>query len=131
MQDQSAKPWDRQSSTPTSPKAVAHHGVQGYQGQEQQAQPSDQGQQEKKVQHGGQCSINTGQNQQQPAGKSGYWYEHIEHNGQSSFLQAQYKDTYKVFRNVVSDYGADNTGSRDASEAIQKAIEGKSSSRYP
>lgn len=72
--------------------------------------------------------MNGAQQNQQPAAQSGYWYEQIEHNGQSSFLQAQYKDAYKVFRNVVKDYGADNTGARDASDAIQKAIEGKS---YP
>lgn len=65
------------------------------------------------------------QQQQQSADQSGYWYEHIKHNGQSSFLQAEYKDNYKVFRNVVKDFGADNTGNRDASEAIQNAIEGK------
>lgn len=124
LQDQSAKPRVRQSSTPASPKTVAHHGKQGHQEQAQKSEPSQQG---KQVQHGGQCSLEGSQKQQQqqPEGKSGYWYEHIKHEGQSSFLQAQYKDTYKVFRNVVSDYGADNTGSRDASEAIQKAIEGK------
>jgi hypothetical protein len=36
-----------------------------------------------------------------------------------------YKDKYKVVRNVVTDYGADNTGQKDASSAIQTAIRGK------
>lgn len=53
-----------------------------------------------------------------------YWYEEIEHNGESSFLQGQFKDQYTVFRNVVNDYGADNTGSVDAGAAIQAAIDG-------
>lgn len=30
---------------------------------------------------------------------------------------------YKVFRNVVTDYGADNTGKKDATAAIQRAID--------
>ncbi|KAA8645849.1 hypothetical protein EYZ11_010007 [Aspergillus tanneri] len=54
---------------------------------------------------------------------SGYWYEEVEHNGQSSFLSSDYKDKYAVFRNVVTDFHADNTGQRDASLAIQKAIQ--------
>lgn len=54
----------------------------------------------------------------------GYWYANIEHNGQSSFLDSGHKEEYKVFRNVVEDYGADNTGSRDAALAIQAAIHG-------
>ncbi|KAE8355149.1 pectate lyase superfamily protein-domain-containing protein [Aspergillus coremiiformis] len=54
---------------------------------------------------------------------SGYWYEKIEHNGQSSFLSSDYKGNYKVFRDVVMDYQADNTGNQDAASAIQKAIE--------
>ncbi|GMG41053.1 unnamed protein product [Aspergillus oryzae var. brunneus] len=57
-------------------------------------------------------------------GSSGYWYEKIEHNDQSSFLSSEYKDSYKVFRNVVSDYKADNTGNQDSAPAIQRAIEG-------
>lgn len=36
-----------------------------------------------------------------------------------------YKQNYKVFQNVVSDYGANNTGQSDASSAIQSAIRGK------
>ncbi|KAL4924517.1 glycoside hydrolase family 55 protein [Aspergillus undulatus] len=53
---------------------------------------------------------------------SKYWYEEIEHNGESSFLVPGYKENYKVFRNVITDYGADNTGQSDASSAIQSAI---------
>jgi glucan 1,3-beta-glucosidase len=55
---------------------------------------------------------------------STFWYEAITHNGESSFLDSSYKANYKVFRNVVSDYGADNTGATDASKAIQNAING-------
>ncbi|KAL3475080.1 pectate lyase superfamily protein-domain-containing protein [Aspergillus californicus] len=55
-------------------------------------------------------------------GSTKYWYEEIEHNGESSFLVPGYKDKYKVFRNVVKDYGADNTGQNDTSSAIQNAI---------
>ncbi|KAL2867003.1 glycoside hydrolase family 55 protein [Aspergillus lucknowensis] len=55
-------------------------------------------------------------------GSTKYWYEEIEHNGESSFLVPGYKDKYKVVRNVVVDYGADNTGQNDASSAIQSAI---------
>ncbi|KAL5332849.1 pectate lyase superfamily protein-domain-containing protein [Aspergillus crustosus] len=56
------------------------------------------------------------------SGTSKFWYEEIQHNGQSSFLIPGYKDKYKVFRNVITDYGADNTGKSDASSAIQGAI---------
>ncbi|KAL2807683.1 hypothetical protein BJX63DRAFT_63436 [Aspergillus granulosus] len=56
---------------------------------------------------------------------SKFWYEEITHNGESSFLVPGYKENYKVFRNVVTDYGADNTGQTDASSAIQTAIRGK------
>lgn len=57
-------------------------------------------------------------------GSSKYWYEEIEHGGESSFLATEYKNNYKVFRNVVTDFGADNTGQKDSSEAIQAAING-------
>ncbi|EAW11685.1 putative exo-beta-1,3-glucanase [Aspergillus clavatus NRRL 1] len=57
-----------------------------------------------------------------PDSPSKFWYETIAHNGQSSFLDGTYKNNYRVFRNVVTDYGADNTGTRDASAAIQNAI---------
>ncbi|KAL4800589.1 pectate lyase superfamily protein-domain-containing protein [Aspergillus venezuelensis] len=56
------------------------------------------------------------------SGSTKYWYEEIEHNGESSFLSPSYKANYKVFRNVITDYGADNTGQNDASAAIQSAI---------
>ncbi|KAL4918595.1 pectate lyase superfamily protein-domain-containing protein [Aspergillus aurantiobrunneus] len=56
------------------------------------------------------------------SGSSKFWYEEIEHNGESSFLTPGYKDNYKIFRNVITDYGADNTGQSDASSAIQNAI---------
>ncbi|PWY92822.1 exo-beta-1,3-glucanase [Aspergillus heteromorphus CBS 117.55] len=37
-------------------------------------------------------------------------------------MESGFKDNYNVFRNVVKDFGADNTGSMDASAAIQAAI---------
>ncbi|KAI9374056.1 pectate lyase superfamily protein-domain-containing protein [Aspergillus egyptiacus] len=55
-------------------------------------------------------------------GSSKFWYEEIEHNGESSFLDPAYKAQYKIFRNVVKDHGADNTGQTNASPAIQNAI---------
>ncbi|OJJ44259.1 hypothetical protein ASPZODRAFT_18453 [Penicilliopsis zonata CBS 506.65] len=61
------------------------------------------------------------------SGSSKFWYEAIAHNGESSYLDSAYKPNYKVFRNVVTDYGADNTGTRDASAAIQAAIKAGSS----
>lgn len=61
---------------------------------------------------------------QTPITPSNYWYESILHNGEASFMPSSYKPNYKVFRNVVTDYGADNTGNTDASVAIQNAIEG-------
>ncbi|RAL02841.1 glycoside hydrolase family 55 protein [Aspergillus ibericus CBS 121593] len=54
---------------------------------------------------------------------SGYWYEQIDHDGESSFMDSKYKDNYDVFRNVVDDFGADNTGDEDAAAAIQAAIQ--------
>ncbi|GLA29055.1 hypothetical protein AnigIFM63326_006943 [Aspergillus niger] len=53
---------------------------------------------------------------------SGYWYEQIGHNGQSSFMDSKYKANYTVFRNVVKDFGADNTGKKDAAAAISAAV---------
>ncbi|PLB52583.1 exo-beta-1,3-glucanase [Aspergillus steynii IBT 23096] len=53
----------------------------------------------------------------------GYWYANIEHNGESSFLESGSKKNYTVFRNVVTDFKADNTGETDASGAIQNAIQ--------
>jgi glucan 1,3-beta-glucosidase len=59
-----------------------------------------------------------------PDSPSKFWYEAIAHNGESSFLDSSYKANYHVFRNVVTDFGADNTGATDASAAIQQAING-------
>ncbi|KAJ9226453.1 CAZyme family GH55 [Paecilomyces variotii] len=56
------------------------------------------------------------------AGSSQFWYEAITHNGESSYLTAADKASYSVFRNVVTSFGADNTGAKDASAAIQNAI---------
>ena len=61
---------------------------------------------------------------QKPINSSNYWYESIVHNGEASFMEASYKPNYHVFRNVVTDFGADNTGKTDASVLIQKAIDG-------
>ncbi|KAB2576720.1 Exo-beta-protein [Lasiodiplodia theobromae] len=52
---------------------------------------------------------------------STYWLEGIAHNGLSSFLDSSLGD-YSTFRNVVQDFGADNSGKTDASTAIQNAI---------
>ncbi|KAH3147357.1 hypothetical protein KXW18_005344 [Aspergillus fumigatus] len=57
-----------------------------------------------------------------PDNPSKFWLETITHSGESSFLDSTYKHNYKVFRNVVTDFGADNTGAKDASAAIQNAI---------
>lgn len=61
------------------------------------------------------------------SGSPKFWYEEIEHNGESSFLAPEHKKSYKVFRNVVVDHHADNTGKSDASEALQNAIKAGSS----
>lgn len=42
-------------------------------------------------------------------------------------MDSEYKDNYEVFRNVVDDFGADNTGDEDAAPAIQAAIQGTAS----
>lgn len=55
---------------------------------------------------------------------SSYWYEDVNHNGESPFIPNG--ATWKVFRNVVTDYGADNTGATDATQSIIKAITGLS-----
>ncbi|KAK8173215.1 putative exo-beta-1,3-glucanase [Phyllosticta citrichinensis] len=52
---------------------------------------------------------------------SPFWLEQITHNGFSPFIANA--STYTVFRNVVTDFGADNTGTRDASAAINAAIQ--------
>lgn len=51
-----------------------------------------------------------------------FWYETINHDGQSPFIPNG--ATWKVFRNVATDYGADNTGRNDATKAITNAITG-------
>lgn len=51
-----------------------------------------------------------------------WWYESITHDGLSSFMSSEYRSDYSVFRNVVTDYGADNTNTTDAATAIQNAI---------
>lgn len=64
------------------------------------------------------CTPLTASNPQQ------WWYANITHNGESSYLDSNLKDGYTVFRNVVTDFQADNTGGSDASKAIQNAING-------
>lgn len=39
-------------------------------------------------------------------------------------MDSKYKANYTVFRNVVKDFGADNTGKKDAAAAISAAIKG-------
>ena len=58
-----------------------------------------------------------------PSQPSTFWYEKIAHNGVSPFIPNGSK--WKVFRNVVSDYGADSSGNSDSQAAFQKAINGK------
>lgn len=53
-----------------------------------------------------------------------FWYEQIIHNGISPFIPGGEK--WKVFRNVVTEYGADKTGEVDAQPALQNAINGMS-----
>lgn len=45
----------------------------------------------------------------------------MTHNG----IAATISESFTVWRNVVSDYSADNTGTNDASAAINNAISGK------
>ncbi|KAF8864703.1 pectin lyase-like protein [Acephala macrosclerotiorum] len=54
----------------------------------------------------------------QPGSPSTFWREQIAHNG----IAATLSDSFTVWRNVVSDFGADNSGSSDASGAINNAI---------
>ncbi|KAI0402848.1 pectate lyase superfamily protein-domain-containing protein [Xylaria palmicola] len=57
-----------------------------------------------------------------PAGKRAgpFWMEGIARRGTVPWGNDA---SYKVFRNVVSDYGADPTGQRDSTDAIQRAID--------
>ncbi|KAH7346426.1 pectate lyase superfamily protein-domain-containing protein, partial [Rhexocercosporidium sp. MPI-PUGE-AT-0058] len=50
---------------------------------------------------------------------STFWRENIAHNGVTATLN---DDSFKVFRNVVNDFGADSSGTNDASGAINNAI---------
>ena len=71
-------------------------------------------------------TASTAENASQPSlMASKFWYENIQHNGISPFIPNGQGAQWKVFRNVVQDYGADNTGVRDASAAIQNAINGE------
>jgi glucan 1,3-beta-glucosidase len=72
-----------------------------------------------------QIPLDSSLSDQKPIVQSTYWYETINHNGEASFMQPSCKSGYQVFRNVVTDFGADNTGNTDASTAIQNAIDGK------
>ncbi|CAK7207075.1 hypothetical protein SEUCBS139899_009883 [Sporothrix eucalyptigena] len=49
-----------------------------------------------------------------------FWMEDIQRKGTVPWGD---DPNYKVFRNVVTDYGADNTGKKDATAAIQRAID--------
>jgi hypothetical protein len=73
--------------------------------------------------------LNSGIHEISPAHPDGsnFWYESIDHNGQSPFIPNG--ATWKVFRNVVTDYAADNTGGSDATKAITNAITGLSLTR--
>ena len=53
---------------------------------------------------------------------STFWRTQIAHNGVAATLDSN--SGFTVFRNVVNDYGADNSGNNDASQAINNAISG-------
>ena len=52
-----------------------------------------------------------------------FWYERITHSGSSPYIPGGAK--WRVYRHAVNDYAADNSGSQDASVAIQNAINGR------
>ncbi|KAL8787319.1 MAG: hypothetical protein Q9195_007814 [Heterodermia aff. obscurata] len=49
-----------------------------------------------------------------------FWYEQITHDGMSPFITGGEK--WKIFRNIVAEYGADDSGKVDAAPALQKAV---------
>ena len=53
---------------------------------------------------------------------STFWYEAITHDGTSPFIPDG--ANWKIYRNIVTSYGADNTGKTDTQPAIQNAING-------
>lgn len=55
---------------------------------------------------------------------SNFWYESITDNGQSPFIPNG--SEWKVFRNIVTEYGADLIGNVESTQAIINAIEGYS-----
>ena len=57
-----------------------------------------------------------------PSNPQIFWYERITHNGISPFIPGG--DKWKVFRNVATEYHADQTGRNDAQPALQRAING-------
>lgn len=58
---------------------------------------------------------------------STYWYEKITHDGTSPFINDK---NWVVFRNVVTQYGADASGGSDSASAIQNAINDGTESGY-
>ncbi|KAK2598031.1 hypothetical protein QQS21_005868 [Conoideocrella luteorostrata] len=55
------------------------------------------------------------------AASSSYWLPQLAAKGKQPYANGG-KSDYKVFRNVVDDFKADNTGEKDATEAINAAI---------
>ena len=58
-----------------------------------------------------------------PGYPSTFWYEQITHNGMSPFIPSG--SLWKIFRNVVTGYGADNSGNTASDGSIQNAINGE------
>lgn len=63
-----------------------------------------------------------------PSNPSTFWYEQITHNGESPFIPKG--SQWNVFRNVVTGYGADNSGNTASNVNIQNAINGEISSPH-
>ncbi|SLM34703.1 exo-beta-- [Lasallia pustulata] len=55
-----------------------------------------------------------------PSNPSTFWYEQITHNGESPFIPDG--SQWKIFRNVVTGYSADNSGNTASNVNIQNAI---------